>query len=108
MLYYLNETQNYVRKIEDLEEVVSEDIYKAIKGLNDEEATEIAENMERVQYDKNVYESRFEDAKNQLFDAQRLVEDLIDYIENSKRVNRNKILDYAEELKNCIENGIDA
>ena len=107
MLYYLNETQNYARKIEDLEEVVSEDIYKAIKSLHDEEVTEIAENMECVQYDKNVYECRLDETKSQLNESLNLVKELLDYIENSKRVNRNKILDYAKDLKNCIEIGID-
>ena len=58
-------------------------------------------------FEKENYELRFDDAKSQLYDAQRTIDDLIDYIKDSKRINRNKILDYALELQNAIENGID-
>ena len=107
MMYYLNNGE-IVQRIEDLENVLDESTYKAVKGLSNESISEAIEDLEYYKYEKEHYELRFEDAKSQLFDAQRLVEDLEEYLANSKRVNRNKILDYAKDLKNCIEIGIDA
>ena len=64
--------------------------------------------MQYYKYEKENYELRFDDAKSQLYDSQRIVEELKNYIKDSKRINRNTILEYILELQNTIENGIDA
>lgn len=107
MMYYLNNGE-IVQRIEDLENVLDESTYKAVKGLSNECISEATEDLEYYKYEKEHYELRFDDAKSQLFDAQRLVEDLEEYLTDSKRINRSKIIEYVKNLSKIIENGIDA
>lgn len=107
MMYYLNNGE-IVQRIEDLENVLDENTYKAVEGLSNESISEATEDLEYYKYEKEHYELRFDDVKSQLFDAQRLVEDLEEYLTDSKRINRNKIIEYVKDLSKIIENGIDA
>lgn len=107
MMYYLNNGE-IVQRIEDLENVLDESTYKAVEGLSNEYILEATDNLEYYKYEKEHYELRFEDAKSQLFDAQRLVKELEEYLSDSKRINRNKIIEYVKNLDKIIENGIDA
>lgn len=107
MMYYLD-NGNIINSVEGLQDNVSEDIYCAIEGLYNEEINKINNNLENCKYELNSYELRFDDAKSQLMDAQNTIEELEEYILNSKRINRNTILEYIKDLKLSIENGIDA
>ena len=107
MMYYLNNGE-IVQRIEDLENVLDESTYKAVEGLSNESILEATKDLEYYKYEKEHYELRFDDVKSQLFDAQRLVEDLEEYLTDSKRINRNKIIEYVKDLSKIIENGIDA
>ena len=107
MMYYLNNGE-IVQRIEDLENVLDESTYKAVEGLSNESISEATKDLEYYKYEKEHYELRFDDVKGQLFDAQRLIEDLEEYLTDSKRINRNKIIEYIKDLSKIIENGIDA
>lgn len=107
MMYYLN-NGNIINNMESLQGNVTDDVYEAMEGLHNEEVNEIKKDMQYYKYEKENYELRFDDAKSQLYNAQRVIEELKDYIKDSKRVNRNTILEYVLELQNTIENGIDA
>lgn len=107
MMYYLN-NGNIINNMESLQGNVSDDVYEAMEGLHNEEVNELKENIQYYKYEKENYELRFDDTKSQLYNAQRVIEELKDYIKDSKRVNRNTILEYVLELQNTIENGIDA
>ena len=98
MMYYLNNGE-IVQRIEDLENVLDESTYKAVEGLSNEYISEATDNLEYYKYEKEHYELRFEDAKSQLFDAQRLVKDLEEYLTDSKRINRNKIIEYVKNYR---------
>jgi hypothetical protein len=106
-MYYLN-NGNIINNMESLQGNVTDDVYEAMEGLHNEEVNEIKKDMQYYKYEKENYELRFDDAKSQLYNAQRVIEELKDYIKDSKRVNRNTILEYVLELQNTIENGIDA
>lgn len=107
MMYYLN-NGNIINNMESLQGNVTDDVYEAMEGLHNEEVNEIKKDMQYYKYEKEHYELRFDDAKSQLYNAQRAIEELKDYIKDSKRINRNTILEYILELQNTIENGIDA
>ncbi len=107
MMYYLN-NGNIINNMESLQGNVTDDVYEAMEGLHNEEVNEVKKDMQYYKYEKEHYELRFDDAKSQLYNAQRVIEELKDYIKDSKRVNRNTILEYILELQNTIENGIDA
>lgn len=107
MMYYLN-NGNIINNMESLQGNVTDDVYEAMEGLHNEEVNEIKKDMQYYKYEKENYELRFDDAKSQLYDSQRIVEELKNYIKDSKRINRNTILEYILELQNTIENGIDA
>lgn len=107
MMYYLN-NGNIINNMESLQGNVTDDVYEAMEGLHNEEVNEIKKDMQYYKYEKENYELRFDDTKSQLYDSQRIVEELKNYIKDSKRINRNTILEYILELQNTIENGIDA
>lgn len=107
MMYYLN-NGNIINNMESFQGNVTDDVYEAMEGLHNEEVNEIKKDMQYYKYEKENYELRFDDAKSQLYDSQRIVEELKNYIKDSKRINRNTILEYILELQNTIENGIDA
>lgn len=107
MMYYLD-NGNIINNMESLQGNVTDDVYEAMEGLHNEEVNEIKKDMQYYKYEKENYELRFDDAKSQLYDSQRIVEELKNYIKDSKRINRNTILEYILELQNTIENGIDA
>lgn len=107
MMYYLN-NGNIINNMESFQGNVTDDVYEAMEGLHNEEVNEIKKDMQYYKYKKENYELRFDDAKSQLYDSQRIVEELKNYIKDSKRINRNTILEYILELQNTIENGIDA
>lgn len=105
MMYYLN-NGNIINNMESLQGNVTDDVYEAIEGLHNDEINKIKKDVQHYKFEKENYELRFNYAKSQLYDAQRTIDDLIDYIKDSKRINRNKILDYVLELQNIIGNGI--
>lgn len=107
MMYYLS-NGNIINNMESLQGNVSDDVYEAMEGLHNEEINELKEDIQHYKYEKENYELRFDDTKSQLYNAQRVIEELKDYIKDSKRVNRNTILEYILELQNTIENSIDA
>nr|DAJ41357.1 MAG TPA: hypothetical protein [Caudoviricetes sp.] len=107
MLYYLNNGM-IVNSIEGLQNNIDDDVYEAVEGLHNEEINELKEDIQYYKYEKENYELRFNDTKSQLYNAQRVIEELKDYIKDSKRINRNTILEYILELQNTIENGIDS
>lgn len=107
MMYYLN-NGNIINSIEGLQDNVADDVYDAIDGLHNEEINNINNNLKNCIYELNSYELRFDDIKSQLHDAQNTIEELEEYVLNSKRINRNTILEYIRDLKSSIENGIDA
>lgn len=107
MMYYLN-NGNIINNMESLQGNVSDDVYEAMEGLHNEEVNELKEDIQYYKYEKENYELRFDDTKRELYDSQRIVEELKNYIKDSKRINRNTILEYILELQNTIENGIDA
>ena len=107
MLYYLN-NGNIINSIEGLQDNVTDDVYDAIDGLHNEEINNINNNLKNCMYELNSYELRFDDVKSQLHDTQNTIEELEEYILNSKRINRNTILEYIRDLKLSIDNGIDA
>ena len=103
MMYYLNNCY-IINNMESFQGNVTDDVYEAMEGLHNEEVNEIKKDMQYYKYEKENYELRFDDAKSQLYDSQRIVEELKNYIKD----NRNTILEYILELQNTIENGIDA
>ena len=107
MMYYLD-NGNIINSIEGLQDNVSNDIYNAIEGLHNEVVNNINDDLECCKYELNSYELRLDDTKSQLYDANNIIQELEEYILNSKRINRNVIIEYIKGLKSSIENGIDA
>ena len=107
MMYYLD-NGNIINSMEGLQDNVSDDIYDAIEGLHNEVINDINEDLECCKYELNCYELKLDDTKSQLYDANNILQELEEYILNSKRINRNVIIEYIKGLKSSIENGIDA
>ena len=107
MMYYLD-NGNIINSMEGLQDNVSNDLYNAIEGLHNEVVNNINDDLECCKYELNCYELKLDDTKSQLYDANNILQELEEYILNSKRINRNVIIEYIKGLKSSIENGIDA
>ena len=107
MMYYLD-NGNIINSMEGLQDNVSNNIYNAIEGLHNEVVNNINDDLECCKYELNLYELRLDNTKGQLYDANNIIQELEEYISNSKRINRNVIIEYIKGLKSSIENGIDA
>ena len=82
MMYYLV-NGNIINNMESLQGNVTDDVYEAMEGLHNEEVNEIKKDMQYYKYEKENYELRFDDAKSQLYDSQRIVEELKNNIKDS-------------------------
>lgn len=107
MLYFLEQTDNYVKSLEDLEGTVSEDIYQAIQGLHKEELEELEGDVEHYKYEKEFYEERLDFCKAELNDMQNLLNTLSEYLITSKRIDRRKINDIVKDLQIMTKEAID-
>ena len=104
-MIYVKELGLYINKVEDLRDKVSEDMYAAIEALvinsgeySDSEYRNLKEEFE-------AYESMLDDYRDSFFEVNCILEEyekklnkLYDYISDTKRMNRDKILQVLHEV----------
>lgn len=108
MMHYISEKGIYVNEMEDIRDLVSEDIYNAVEKMHEEEILELKDECKSGDEVIEEYEMRFEDCKRELYEAQNLIKELCNMVENSKRLNREKLRELIIETWQHINNGIDA
>ena len=54
------------------------------------------------------YEVRLDECKSNLYEAQELCKQLLDMVDSSKRLNRDKLRDLIIDTWQAIDNGIDS
>ena len=103
----------YVNKVEDLRDKVSEDIYDAIECLVEEGNDEIHEKYEILKDEFEVYESELENLRSAYNEIKDLVDkfeeeldNLYEYVEDTKRMNRDKILNSIKKVEIELINNI--
>lgn len=112
-MFYIRSLGEYVNSMEDLEYLsytgeIDSDVMEGIKETYNKELQEIKEVNEIVRYEKEQYEMRLEHSHYIACDTRGDIEDLIEYVEGAKRMDRNKILkilkslyDNAEQIMDC-------
>lgn len=106
-MYYVQEFDIYVDKIEDLRDKISEDLYETLEKLIDKET----EPINTLKEEMEVYEAEVEYLRYKLNDISSLsdkieqdIDDLIDYIINTKRINRREIESELNQIFKKVRN----
>lgn len=106
-MYYVQEFDIYVDKIEDLRDKISEDLYETLEKLIDKET----ESIDILKEEMEVYEAEVEYLRYKLNDISSLsdkieqdIDNLIDYIINTKRINRREIESELNQIFKKVRN----
>lgn len=101
---YLLSNGIWATKIEDFEDVMEWNDYRALYNMMNDESRLTAEDKE---YWKRAYkeEELHSDALySQNMSAYNEIEDLITYLLEAKRMNKAKVLDMLREIQNTLQN----
>lgn len=106
-MYYVQEFDIYVDKIEDLRDKISEDLYETLEKLIDKET----EPIDILKEEMEVYEAEVEYLRYKLNDISSLsdkieqdIDNLIDYIINTKRINRREMESELNQIFKKVRN----
>ena len=108
MMYYLDSKGVYVNDIEDLRDIVTDDIYEAMEGMHNDEIKQLKDECDTGDELLEEYESRSDECKSNLYEAQELCKQLLDMVDSSKRLNRDKLRDLIIDTWRTIDIGIDS
>ena len=106
-MYYVQEFDIYVDKIEDLRDKISEDLYETLEKLIDKET----EPIDTLKEEMEVYEAEVGYLRYKLNDISSLsdkieqdIDNLIDYIINTKRINRREMESELNQIFKKVRN----
>ena len=108
MMYYLDSKGIYVTDMEDIRDVVTEDIYKAVEGMHNEEVKACKEDIAHYKEEFEDYEIRLDNATNEAYEGRRIIEELIIDYEGGKRVNKQALIRTLKQLYSIMDNVIDS
>ena len=108
MMYYLDSKGVYVNDIEDLRDIVTDDIYEAVEGMHNDEIRQLKDECDTGDEIIEEYEVRLDECKSNLYEAQELCKQLLDMVDSSKRLNRDKLRDLIIDTWRTIDIGIDS
>ena len=107
-MYYLDSKGIYVNDIEDLRDIVTDDIYEAVEGLHNDEIRQLKDECDTGDEIIEEYEVRLDECKSNLYEAQELCKQLLNMVDSSKRLNRDKLRDLIIDTWRTIDIGIDS
>ena len=108
MMYYLDSKGVYVNDIEDLRDIVTDDIYEAIEGMHNDDIRQLKDECDTGDELLEEYERRLDECKSNLYEAQELCKQLLNMVDSSKRLNRDKLRDLIIDTWQTIDRGIDS
>ena len=104
-MVYVKDLGLYINKVEDLRDKVSEDLYAAIECLIDNAREYTDTEYRNLKEEFEAYESMLDDYRHSFFEVNCILEEyekklnkLYDYISDTKRMNRDKILQVLHEV----------
>ena len=107
-MYYLDSKGVYVNDIEDLRDIVTDDIYEAIEGMHNDDIKQLKDECDTGDELLEEYECRLDECKSNLYEAQELCKQLLNMVDSSKRLNRDKLRDLIIGTWQTIDRGIDS
>ena len=108
MMYYLDSKGVYVNDIEDLRDIVTDDIYEAVEGMHNDEIRQLKDECDTGDELLEEDECRLDERKSNLYEAQELCKQLLNMVDSSKRLNRDKLKDLIIDTWRTIDIGIDS
>lgn len=96
---YLMEEEKFINSIDDLEDVVSEEVFKFLES-NKEDDNQIIEDLKE---EIDVYSDDNLCYRNSILDAVKEVEEIIEFINGSKRLNKNSLLNKLNNLYEVLD-----
>ena len=108
MMYYLASKGVYVNDIEDLRDIVTDDRYEAIEGMHNDDIRRLKDECDTGDELLEEYECRWDECKSNLYEAQELCKQLLDMVDSSKRLNRDKLKDLIIGTWQAVDRGIDS
>lgn len=108
MMYYLDTKGIYVTDMEDIRDIVTEDIYKAVEGLHNEEVKACKEDIAHYKEEYESYEYRLDNATTIAHEQQRIIEEVLIDLNSGKRINRQQILRTLQVLADLSTDIIDS
>lgn len=101
-MMYIKELGIYVNKVEDLRDKVSEDMYIAIENLV--YSSDVQKDYDALESEFKSYECSLEEDRNAfseildlIDDFERKLDELLEYLHSTKRMNRVKI---SQDIRN--------
>ena len=103
-MYKMLTNGNYASRVEDFEQVME---YNDFKALEEVVANEINNLTYKDAMYKDLYEreERHSDAQHQcIVKGDNMADWIIEYVQDSKRINKSKLIEMLKELQNDLEN----
>ena len=107
-MYYLDSKGVYVNDIEDLRDIVKDDVFEAIEGIHNDEIRQLLDECKASDEVIEEYACRLDECKSNLYEAQELCKQLLNMVDSSKRLNRDKLRDLIIDTWQTIDRGIDS
>ena len=105
-MIYVPSLEIYVNKVEDLRGRVSEDVYEEIECLFEELDSETSDEYKNLKAEFEAYEWELDHIKSAYNEIKDLVDkfeeeldNLYNYVEDTKRINRDKILSSIKKVE---------
>lgn len=102
MFIYVNSVNRYVNCVEDFEEVIGWDGVRAINQIVETEKEK--EDFSRFKAHNDDWEIIASNQSQQITYSYNMVDEIIDYINDTKRLDRKKLVSLLEEVKNQLDN----
>lgn len=102
-MVYVNSLDCYVNRLEDFEGLMNYDAYKALETVVSSQIGELEDKLEGKPAGDD-FELIADGYYQQLSDADIQLNKIIDYLTDSKRMNKATLLSMLLNLKNTIEN----
>lgn len=97
----------YVTRIEDVENLVEPQVYEAIRKLDEQREARYLERMDEINDLKDElweYENLADERMCQIRNGNTMLEEVIAYVQQAKRIDRKKLLMMLEETQNDLNN----
>lgn len=107
MAYHYFERLGFVTRLEDLEGVLAPSLYKAILDIDANRERQYLERMDELNDIKDemcYYEELADERMAQLRNGNEMLEKVIEYVTDTKRLDRNKLVSMLIEVQNDLSN----
>lgn len=107
MAYHYIERIGFVTRVEDLEGVLAPKLYKALLEVDASREQHYLNRMDEINTLKeelNFHEREADERLQQIRNGNIMLDNLIVYVQNAKRLDKDKLISMLEEVQNDLNN----